>query len=411
MALSLAIPVQAAWTADHFPQCTPAPDCYPNRRANHRNSELNRLFNKYCSDKGTYWLSKHGYGSAYDVAFSPLREARNVVELGVGDETAASLSAWREYFPSAHFWIVDYDERRFHDEKQYAWASKTKRRHGCFDQGSAHATWSAPRVHAFFGVDSSNQTMLQSLPLPQQLDIIIDDAAHVLTHQIAAIEALWPRLRPGGVYVIEDVTIGALPWLKGLAAADQLARAPTNNTDCGHECFYVQRPAEHPFIKRLVPAMREQHEAREALRLAGANARIAPRVEAILDSNPWYWAITGAHKGGGLDSTIIIRKVENTAKEEARDRFRGGESVVEAAHTFSQVTEIDPSSQIAGWEQSRNWASGLGSSSARPPSLLGVLLVPICILGIVLCIRGGRSGRNGYSSLLSASGRKDIENE
>ena len=68
------------------------------------------LFNKWCSDKGTYWLSKHNYGAAYEPLLAPRRwSTRHVLELGVGDETAGSLNTWREYFPLAHFWIVDID--------------------------------------------------------------------------------------------------------------------------------------------------------------------------------------------------------------------------------------------------------------------------------------------------------------
>ncbi len=293
----------AAWTADGYPECTPAPACYPNRRAPDRGSRLNALFNKWCSDKGTYWLSKHGYGSAYDVTLGPYRrQARHVLEIGVGDETAGSLNAWREYFPRAHFWILDFDRQRFHDAKQFAWASRQKRRHGCFDDRDV---WRDPRVHSFFGVDSSNATALLALPLPASIDIIIDDASHVLAHQVNALETLWPRLADGGTYIVEDVTVGALPWLKGAAAADQEARVPSNNSGCGHECHYPQRPAEHPFLRRLVPEVAERQAAQRALSL---RARMPPPVEAILDSNPWHWAATGAHKGGGLDSTVIIQK-------------------------------------------------------------------------------------------------------
>jgi hypothetical protein len=363
---------------------------------------LNSLFNKWCSDKGTYWLSKHNYGSAYDVAFGPLRGARHVLELGVGDETAGSLNAWLEYFPSATLHIADIDVDRFRDEKKYAWASKQKRRHGCFDQGSAHATWASPRVHTLFGTDSSNQSMLRALALPAQLDIIIDDAAHVLAHQIAALEALWPRLRAGGVYVIEDVTIGALPWLQGAAAADQRKRAPSNNTMCGHECFYIQRPAEHPFIKRLVPelAEAEQRQAREALRLPGSNPLLPPPVESILDNNPWYWATTGAHQGGGLDSTIIIRKVDSLEAEEAR---RGHEGALSATADGARAP-LSPKQSLVPVEEVPVWAVSLSVGSEGSNLTLVRLLPMLGLVALAVSVaavraRGSRL-HHEYTSLL-----------
>ena len=132
----------------------------------------------------------------------------------MGDETAGSLNTWREYFPLAHFWIVDIDVARFADEPLFKWSTRQKRRHGCYDSATAHDTWNDPqgRVHPLFGTDGSNFTTLQRLPVPEQIDLIIDDAAHVLAHQITSLEALWPKLAPGGVFIVEDLTVDALPY-------------------------------------------------------------------------------------------------------------------------------------------------------------------------------------------------------
>ena len=87
--------------------------------------------------------------------------------------------------------------------------------------------------------------------------------------------------------------MGALPWLRGEALQDQVRRAPSSNnvTECKGECHYVQRPAEHPFLKRLVPSLEVRKEAEAAL-LRGA--RLPSAVARILDENQWSWAITGS---------------------------------------------------------------------------------------------------------------------
>ena len=41
MAVALVAAAPLAFTADNFPECTPAPACYPNRRAPHHGSLLN----------------------------------------------------------------------------------------------------------------------------------------------------------------------------------------------------------------------------------------------------------------------------------------------------------------------------------------------------------------------------------
>ena len=118
--------------------------------------------------------------------------------------------------------------------------------HGLYDRSGDmaaiddHKVWTAPRVHPLLGTDSSNRTLLRMLSLPQAgLDVIIDDASHALAHQLVALEALWPRLKANGFYIVEDLTIGALPWMRGAAGLDQHRRAPTNNSNCGNECYYA----------------------------------------------------------------------------------------------------------------------------------------------------------------------------
>ena len=374
------LPIVLLWTEEGFPDCfkTQGAACLPNRKAQHHNSMLNTLFNKYCSDKGTYWLSKHNYGAAYDTVLRPIRwRVQNILELGVGDETAASLNAWREYFPRAHFWIVDVDVTRFSDKKQFAWAIRQKRRHGCLDDANV---WTAPRVHPLFGVDSSNRTMLLELPLPAGgVDVIIDDASHALAHQLVALEALWPRLLDGGFYIIEDLTIGALPWMRGAAGADQERRAPTNNTNCGHECHYVQRPSEHPFIKRLIPTIANQQAARDALSL-GPGLPFA--IERILDNNAWFYTITGAHAGGGLDSTIIIQKTQSSVSDpSSSERPSDPEAPAGAEAAIVPAKVLPPPSELTPWESGITVYTPL-PAAGNPVVQFGALLLVLTTIAV-----------------------------
>jgi predicted O-methyltransferase YrrM len=59
-----------------------------------------------------------------------------------------------------------------------------------------------------FGIDQSNTTAVRDLVElhigAEPVDLIIDDASHVLGSTRASFEVLFPRLRPGGLYVIED---------------------------------------------------------------------------------------------------------------------------------------------------------------------------------------------------------------
>ncbi len=64
------------------------------------------------------------------------------------------------------------------------------------------------RVKACWGVDQSDAKTvtdaIRGFMGPDPLDLVIDDASHLLGPTLASFEALFPLVRPGGCYVIED---------------------------------------------------------------------------------------------------------------------------------------------------------------------------------------------------------------
>ncbi len=63
-------------------------------------------------------------------------------------------------------------------------------------------------VHAHFGVDQGDRSRLARIVADEfgtaPLDLVIDDASHLLDPTIASFNLLFSRLRPGGLFVIED---------------------------------------------------------------------------------------------------------------------------------------------------------------------------------------------------------------
>jgi predicted O-methyltransferase YrrM len=63
-------------------------------------------------------------------------------------------------------------------------------------------------VRPYFGVDQGDRERLAAIVAEEfgatPLDLVIDDASHRLAETRASFETLFPRLRPGGIYVIED---------------------------------------------------------------------------------------------------------------------------------------------------------------------------------------------------------------
>jgi hypothetical protein len=101
-----------------------------------------------------------------------------VLEIGI--YSGGSLDMWRDYFgPRAEIYGVDIEP-----------ACKAYERDG---------------TRIFIG-DQADQSFWQrfkrQVPV---LDIVIDDGGHEPTQQIVTLEELLPHLRPGGVYLCEDI--------------------------------------------------------------------------------------------------------------------------------------------------------------------------------------------------------------
>lgn len=134
---------------------------------------LTELFAKYPTDK----LSAHSYAPLYEEVLAPYRESATAI-LEIGIEHGQSLRAWREYFPRANVYGIDNAKSKMFDEDRIAtFHADTTDRDG------------------FLGV-------IYRLP---QLDIVFDDGGHVISCQLFTVAALWSKLKPGGLFIVEDI--------------------------------------------------------------------------------------------------------------------------------------------------------------------------------------------------------------
>lgn len=141
--------------------------------------DLASLARKYQTDKS----GGHAYAGIYQHYFRRFKFKRiKLLEIGIGGYEAAyagggSLRMWRRYFPFAMVYGIDIHDKTPHQER---------------------------RIHTFRGSQSDTDFLRQLASYVGELDIIIDDGSHHSSDVIASFKALFPQLKSGGLYVIED---------------------------------------------------------------------------------------------------------------------------------------------------------------------------------------------------------------
>lgn len=133
---------------------------------------LDELGIKHGTDKSS---AGHDYLSRYE-PFLKYLATEDIIELGVGN--GASLMVWSDYFPNAHVTGVDNNPESI------------KPLEGMDD-----------RITPIIG-DATDPKLWESFG---QFDLIVDDASHYSGHIISTFQLAWPKLKPGGIYIAEDL--------------------------------------------------------------------------------------------------------------------------------------------------------------------------------------------------------------
>jgi len=148
-------------------------------RATGKDNDLNKLGEIYRTDK----IQQHHYGQHYMSHFNKYRDEKiKMLEIGVGGYEKStsggkSLRMWKAYFPKGEIFALDiYDKSPLQED----------------------------RIKIFHGSQVDTEFMNNTIETIGDLDIIIDDGSHINEHVIETFGQLFPKLKDGGVYVIED---------------------------------------------------------------------------------------------------------------------------------------------------------------------------------------------------------------
>jgi SAM-dependent methyltransferase len=142
---------------------------------------LEEISQQYRSDKGAIY---HNYLEIYEKYFSKYRDGlETFLEIGLWE--GESIRMWREYFTTGNLVGADILDL-------------------------SHVILPNTQIHI---CDQSDRTHLEQLitnTFPQ-FDIIIDDGGHMMHQQQITLGVMFKYLKPGGVFVIEDLHTSGNP--------------------------------------------------------------------------------------------------------------------------------------------------------------------------------------------------------
>lgn len=153
--------------------------------------ELSRDDSWELGDACFSFYKDEGLIAQYETLFAarPNFQAKKIIELGVWD--GGSMALWSEVFYPEKLIGIDVRER-----EDSAYFADYVRRRGL-----------SGKVKTFWGVSQSDVLTVGKLVESEfdgPIDLIIDDASHLYEPTKASFQALFPLLRPGGLYIIED---------------------------------------------------------------------------------------------------------------------------------------------------------------------------------------------------------------
>jgi hypothetical protein len=212
---AMTLPLLAGLASHAVPPLQPAPvDTFVHTdAARQAGARLKSLLDRYGSDKA----SPHEYHHLYGAILHDPAAVTAVLEIGLGTNhedvvsnmgqggrPGASLRAFRDFLPGAQVYGADVDRRVLFDEE---------------------------RIRTFH-VDQLDQRTFDDLgrEVGAEFDLVIDDGLHTPGANLATLLFALPRLKAGGVFVVEDVHAAHYPVWQVVAALLPASR---------YKCFLV----------------------------------------------------------------------------------------------------------------------------------------------------------------------------
>lgn len=135
----------------------------------------------------------HNYLNQYETFIQKYRNSTmNILE--IGGRTSASARLWTRFFPNATLHVID-----------------------------THPTselYSIPRVKVL-QIDNYSKESIAKVAEVIQPTLALDDGTHKWSHQMAGLHSIFPSIKPGGLFIIEDLQTSFGPYEKTHGDTDE----------------------------------------------------------------------------------------------------------------------------------------------------------------------------------------------
>ncbi len=140
-------------------------------------AEMREIMRRHGTDKAT----SHAFHIPYARLLEPYRQLNPCRLMEIGIKRGSSLRTWVEVFPNLELSAMDIDP---------------KTEPNVPDGGTA-----------YIGDQGDDVFLSRVVESEKPWDVVIDDGSHRIDHQKDTFTKLWPHVRPGGLYVIEDIQL------------------------------------------------------------------------------------------------------------------------------------------------------------------------------------------------------------
>ena len=167
------------------------------------NPEAASTFLTLARNLGVDKVMAHSYHHAYAKYLEPIRMNKlNFLEIGLGCGMAdprnptvgagLSMKLWTQFLPNTKQWMFEFNRV-------------------CAEQLARPVLGD----HLIVGDQSSIADLTGAINKIGVFDIVIDDGGHSMDQQLISLQVLFPAVRPGGYYFVEDLETSFLPQYGG----------------------------------------------------------------------------------------------------------------------------------------------------------------------------------------------------